>query len=346
MTVLKKMWLAAVASAIGLAAFASAQTATSPGRDFPVVGGTLDNQRYSTLTRINKTNVKQLGGAWMMHAEPGKFGLWMQATPVVTGGVMYLTHGHITARDARTGELKWQFPKGDIGGGGGTTGGPDNYFNRGVAIGEGKVFAAAFGTTLLALDQKTGELVWRTELQAQRSPSFANAAAIYHDGLVYMGVAGGEQGVRGQFGAYDAKTGKEVWKFWTVPGPGAFGHDTWEGDSWQQGGAPVWTHPAIDPALGMVYITTGNPWPDTDGTKRGGDNLFSASIVALDLKTGARKWHFQEVHHDLWDYDGPSPPVLADVTYQGQPRKILMHGNKNGMMYILDRSAADSAFCT
>jgi PQQ-dependent dehydrogenase (methanol/ethanol family) len=153
-----------------------------------------------------------------------------------------------------------------------------------------------------------------------------------------MGVAGGEMGARGQFGAYDAKTGKEVWKFWTVPGPGEFGHDTWEGESWQTGGAPVWTHPAIDPGLGTVYITTGNPWPVTDGTKRGGDNLFSASIVALDFKTGARKWHFQEVHHDLWDYDGPSPPVLADITYQGKPRKILMHGNKNGMMYILDRT--------
>jgi PQQ-dependent dehydrogenase (methanol/ethanol family) len=175
-------------------------------------------------------------------------------------------------------------------------------------------------------------------LQPAPGPSFANAAAVYYDGLVYMGVAGGEQGVRGQFGAYDAKTGKEVWKFWTVPGPGEFGHETWEGESWQRGGAPVWGHPAIDPELGLLYLTTGNPWPDTDGTKRGGDNLFSCSIIALDLKTGQRKWHFQEVHHDLWDYDGPSSPVLADVTYQGQPRKIVMHGSKTGMMYILDRT--------
>ena len=247
MTAMKKFCLAGLVSVATLGVFVSAQTVNwtaSPGRDFPVVGGSLDNQRHSTLTRINKANVKQLGGAWMVHAEPGKAGLWMQATPVVVDGVMYITHGHITARDARTGALKWQFPKGDIGGGGGMTGGPDNYFNRGVVVAEGKVFAAAYGTTLMALDQKTGELAWRTELQAQRGPSFANAAATYHDGLVYMGVAGGEQGVRGQFGAYDAKTGKEVWKFWTVPGPGEFGHDTWEGDSWMRGGAPVWTHPA------------------------------------------------------------------------------------------------------
>ena len=309
-----------------------------PGKDFPLVGGTVGNTRYSALSKIDKSNIRQLGGAWMAHIEPGKTGLWMQATPVVVDGVMYMAAGHITARDARTGALKWQYPKGDIGRGGGPGGGPDNHFNRGVVVAEGKVFSAAFGTTLLALDQQSGDLIWQTELQTSPGPSFANAAAIYYDGLVYMGVAGGERGVRGQFGAYDAKTGREVWKFWTVPGPREFGHDTWEGDSWQRGGAPVWTHPAIDPELGLVYITTGNPWPDTDGTKRGGDNLFSCSIVALDLKTGQRKWHYQEVHHDLWDYDGPASPVLADITYQGRPRKILMHGSKTGMMYILDRT--------
>jgi quinohemoprotein ethanol dehydrogenase len=330
-----------VLSLLCVSAWLSAQApalTSLPGVNFPVVGGNLANLRYSTLTKINKSTIGQLGAAWMVHVEPGHSGLWMQATPVVVDGVMYMATGHITARDARTGQVKWQFPKGEIGQGGGPVGGPDNHFNRGVVVAEGKVFSAAYGATLLALDQKTGELVWRTELRAQAGPSFANAPAVYYNGLVYMGVGGGEQGVRGQFGAYDAKTGKEVWKFWTVPGPGEFGHDTWEGDSWQHGGAPVWTHPAIDPDLGMIYVPTGNASPDTDGTKRGGDNLFSASIVALDLKTGQRKWHFQEVHHDLWDYDGPSAPVLADITYHGRPRKILMHGSKTGMMYILDRT--------
>ena len=148
---------------------------------------------------------------------------------------------------------------------------------------------------------------------------------------MYVGIAGGESGVRGQFGAYDAKTGKEVWKFYTIPGPGEFGHDTWEGDSWMRGGGPLWTHPAIDPDLGLVYLPVGNAYPDTDGSTRGGDNLFTVSIVALDLKTGVRKWHFQEVHHDIWDYDNQTPPVLADVRYQGQPRKILIHGGKTGI---------------
>jgi len=335
---LKPVTAAAIFVALSTLLVAQRPDPSSPSeKDFAIVGGNLFNHRYSALSRINKNTIKQLGAAWMEHVAPGRNGLWMQATPIVVGGVMYITTGHITARDARTGALKWRFPKGDIGRGGGPTGGPENYFNRGIAVGEGKVFAPGYDATLLALDQQTGELLWRTELQPQGGPAFSNAAAMYYDGLVYMGVAGGESGARGQFGAYEAKTGKEVWKFWTVPGPGEFGHDTWEGDSWQKGGAPVWTHPAIDPELGMVYVPTGNPWPDTDGTKRGGDNLFSASIVALDLKTGVRKWHFQEVHHDLWDYDGPASPVLADIIYQGRSRKILMHGSKTGMMYILDR---------
>jgi outer membrane protein assembly factor BamB len=137
---------------------------------------------------------------------------------------------------------------------------------------------------------------------------------------------------------YDPATGKELWRFNTIPGPGEFGHDTWEGDSWTHGGGPLWTHPAVDSQLGMVYIPVGNASPDQDGSERGGDNLFTASILALDVKTGAYKWHFQEVHHDVWDYDNPLAPVLADVRYQGQPRKILIHGGKTGLTYILDRT--------
>lgn len=332
---------ARVVFVLGMSVWISAQAPDLrqlPGANFPVVGGNLANQRYSTLTKIDKANINRLGGAWMVHVEEGR-GLWMQATPVVVDGIMYMATGHIAARDARTGALKWQYPKGPIGPGGGPAGGPNNHFNRGVVVAEGKVFSAASGTTLIALDQNTGDVVWQTEMRTGPGrPSFANAPAIYYDGLVYMGIGGGEQGVRGFVAAYDAKTGREVWRFWTVPGPGEFGHDTWEGDSWQTGGAPVWTHPAIDPELGTLYVPTGNAWPDTNGTARGGDNLFTVSIVALDLKTGKRKWHFQEVHHDLWDYDSPAPPVLADITYQGRPRKILMHGGKTGMMYILDRT--------
>ena len=318
------------ASCFCVTAFLSGRLAdwkAAPGADFPLVGGDYANTRYSTLTRINKSNIGRLGGAWMVHVEGGRGGL-MQATPVVVGGTMYLSTGHISARDARTGALKWEYPSGANSFGRGTA-------NRGVVVAEGKVFSSMSGNNLIALDEKTGDVVWQTKI-ADRGNT--NAPAVYHDGLVYMGVGGGESGVRGQFGAYDAKTGKEVWKFWTIPGPGELGHETWEGDSWKYGGAPVWTHPAIDPDLGTVYIATGNAGPDNDGTKRGGDNLFTVSVVALDLKTGKYKWHFQEVHHDLWDYDSSVAPVLADLTHQGRSRKILMHAGKTGMMYVLDRT--------
>jgi PQQ-dependent dehydrogenase (methanol/ethanol family) len=321
------LWVAAFCLPVLLTA-RGADWTTAPAADFPLVGGDYGNHRYSTLAQITRSNVSRLGGAWMTHV--GGRGI-MQSTPVIVGGTMYLSAGSITARDARTGELKWRYPASDqpTGFGRGTVS------NRGVVVADGKVFSAGPGNTLVALDEKTGALVWQTRLADRGN---ANAPAVYYDGLVYMGVGGGESGVRGQFGAYDAKTGKEVWKFWTVPGPGEFGHDTWEGDSWKYGGAPVWTHPAIDPELGLVYVPTGNAGPDNDGTQRAGDNLFTVSVLALDLKTGARRWHFQEVHHDLWDYDSAAAPILADVSFQGQRRKILMHAGKTGMLFILDRT--------
>src|SRR5262245_16513232 len=299
-------WLAVLAGTISISAFVFARGTdwqSPPGKDFPLVGGNFSNQRYSTLARINKTNLARLGGAWMVHVEGGRGGT-MQGTPVVVDGTMFISTGHVSAIDAKTGAFKWRYPS-DAAGAAGAPGGGRGSSNRGVVVAEGKVFSASSNNTLIALDEKTGEVAWKTTLASRGT---TNAPAVYYDGLVYIGVGGGESGVRGQFGAYDAKTGKEVWKFWTVPGPGELGHDTWEGDSWKYGGAPVWTHPAIDPDLGMIYIPTGNAGPDNDGTQRAGDNLFTVSVVALDLKTGKFKWHFQEVHHDLWDYDAPAAP--------------------------------------
>ena len=297
------------------------------GRDFATVGGNLANHRYSSLTKINKSNLSQLGGAWSIHLEDGKTPGTMQATPVVVDGVIFIASGsgNIFAIDAATGAIKWKHETALSG----------TY--RGLAVGDGRVFSGRRDNTLIALDQKTGALVWKTVL-ADPARGTTSAPAVYYNGLVYIGVGGGEGGVRGQFGAYDARTGKEVWKFWTLPGPGEHGHETWEGDSWKYGGGPVWTAPAIDPDLGMVYVPIGNASPDNDGTARGGDNLFTVSVVALDLKTGAYKWHFQEVHHDIWDYDSAAAPILADVRYQGSTRKILMHTGKTGFMYVLDRT--------
>ncbi len=295
------------------------------GKDFPLVGGNLANQRYSSLAQITPANLSRLGGTWMVHVNAQNAGS-MEATPIVVNGVMYIPTGGggVVALDAATGAVKWKYQSPN---GGGT--------NRGVSVGDGKVFSAGGGNTLVALDQETGEQAWTAKV-GDRGTTVA--PAVYYDGLVYMGVSGGEGGVRGYFAAFDAKTGKEKWGFWTTPAPGDRGSDTWEGDSWKYGGGPVWTQPAIDPDLGMVYFSVGNASPDNDGTQRGGKNLFTSSIVALDLKTGAYKWHFQEVHHDLWDYDNEAAPVLADIKYHGQTRKILIHAGKTGFLYIYDRT--------
>jgi quinohemoprotein ethanol dehydrogenase len=321
--------LSALALAGGLAPSAVNVDATAfapTGKDFPLAGGNLANQRYSGLTQINRSNIAKLGGAWMIHVAGGQAGGTMPGTPVIIDGVMYIgaSGGDVVALNAATGEVIWRY-KSAFG----------NQANRGVAVAEGKVFTGQGGSRIAALDQKTGALIWATQV-AERGGT--PGATIYSDGRVFCGISGGEGGVRGQFGAYDAKTGKELWKFYTVPGPGELGNDTWEGDSWTHGGGPLWTHVAVDPLLGLVYIPVGNASPDQNGSHRGGDNLFTASILALDVKTGAYKWHYQEVHHDLWDYDNPLPPVLADIIYQTKPRKILIHGGKTGMTYILDRT--------
>ncbi len=298
----------------------------APGKDFPLAGGNMGNQRYSTLTEVTPANIAKLGGAWMIHVTDQSGGGSMEATPVVVDGVMYIPTGTggILALDAATGAIKWKYQSPN---GGGT--------NRGVVVAAGRVFSSGGGNTLIALDQKTGALVWTAKVGDRGTTA---APAVYYDGRVFMGVSGGEGGVRGFFGAFDAETGKQDWGFWTIPGPGERGNDTWEGDSWKYGGGPVWMQPAIDPELGMVYMAAGNGSPDNDGTKRGGDNLYTASIVALDLKTGAYKWHFQEVHHDLWDYDNVAAPVLADIQYQGKTRKVLISAGKTGFLYILDRT--------
>ncbi len=164
-------------------------------------------------------------------------------------------------------------------------------------------------------------------------------APLYYDGMVITGFNGGEMGTRGRIKAYDAKTGTLFWTFYTVPGPGEFGHETWpqDSDAWLHGGASIWQTPAVDPVLGLIYFSTANPGPDLNGSVRPGDNLFTVSIVAIDAKTGKYRWHFQQVHHDIWDYDSPNPVILFDAMLQGQKRKGLVEVSKTGWAYILDR---------
>ena len=337
------------------AAMASAQTAPDfakpAGVEWPLVGGDWGNTRYSTLAGITPSNVKTLKGAWMARLNSGFGpGYSQQGTPVVKDGVMYITTGQqdIFALDAKTGNLIWEYrtpadPKT-----------PDNKAKRGIALGEGLLFGEetdirkpvpAQGrpepvTRLFALDQKTGKVLWKHELGEdvpKNLRQYVSAPPLYYKGLVYISVSGGDGGLRGRLTAHDAKTGKEVWRWWAIPYPGEPGSETWEGDSWKTGGGAMWVQPALDPELGLLYVNTGNPWPDYNGSSRGGANLFTCSIVALDAMTGKYRWHYQAVHHDLWDFDLPTPVILFDQVYGGQTRKALAAHSKQGWVYILDR---------
>jgi quinohemoprotein ethanol dehydrogenase len=186
-------------------------------------------------------------------------------------------------------------------------------------------------------------VAWRTEVGSWRNGFTITVAPLYYDGMVITGVSGGEFSIRGRVQAYDAETGEEVWRFNTIPGPGETGHDTWPADSrtWAHGGAPMWQTPAVDPELGLIYFSTGNASPDLDGAGRAGDNLFTASIVALEAETGKYRWHFQQVRHDIWDYDSPSPVVLLDAEFDGEERKAIAQTSKTGWTYVLDRETGE-----
>ena len=319
--------------------------------EWPLVGGDWGNTRFSGLSQINRSNVKTLKGAWMARLNSGfGAGFSQQATPVIKDGVMYITTGQqdIFALDAKSGAIIWEFrPQADP-----KT--PDNKAKRGVGLGDGMVFGVLADirrpvpetgrpepvTYLLALDQKTGKLLWKHELGEDVPKTFRKyitAPPLYHKGLVYMSISGGDGGLRGRLTAHNAKTGNEVWRWWATPGPGEFGNNTWEGDSWKTGGGAMWVQPALDPDLGLIYVNTGNPWPDYNGSTRGGNNLFTCSVVALDAATGSYRWHYQSVHHDLWDFDMPTPLILFDQTYNGEMRHALAAHSKQGWVYILDR---------
>ncbi len=321
------------------------------GRDWLTNGGDWNNSRYSTLDQIDRSNVSRLKGAWVTHLGSGlgaKYSL--EATPLVKDGVMYVPSGNddVFAFDAKTGALIWEH-KSHL----------DQtittvccgWNNRGLAISEDKIFVGRLDGTVMALDMTDGHILWQSEIGRWQDGYTITSAPLYHDGVVYTGVAGGDREARGKVVALDAETGEQNWLFWTAAGPGEIGGDTWPSpddpnpvlaNAYLQGGGSVWQTPAIDPELGLVYFSTGNPGPDAGGVgaNRPGDNLFSSSIVPLNLD-GAYAWHFQLVHHDLWDFDCPSPVVLFDQMYEGQMRKGIAEACKTGWIYILDRETGE-----
>jgi quinohemoprotein ethanol dehydrogenase len=321
-------------------AFSATELSSPPGANWITNGGLISNQRYSPLTQINTGNVGQLKGMWHVHLRSGLAGKYSgEAQPLVYKNVIYVVTGadDVFAVDARTGKTKWSY-RANL----------DQkiaticcgWTSRGVALGDGKVYVGQLDGKLVALDQETGRIAWSTQVARHQEGYTITGAPLYYDGRVYTGVSGGEFGIRGRLTAFDATTGKELWRFYTIPGPGQPGHETWpsNNDSWKHGGAPVWQTPAVDPKLGLLYFSTGNAAPDLFGAKRAGDNLYSSSILALDATTGEYRWHFQEVHHDIWDYDAPSPVVLFDVSVDGRMRHALAQAGKTGFVYILDRA--------
>jgi alcohol dehydrogenase (cytochrome c) len=312
-----------------------------PGKDWLTNGGNLTNQRYSTLKQINTSNVKQLKGAWMTRLKGSGLGgkYSFEAAPLVKDGVMYIITGNddVFALNAKTGEILWEYWSGI-----------DQkistvccgWVNRGLTMGEGMLFFGQFDANVVALDMKTGKVVWKAPIEQWENGYTITSAPLYYDGMVFSGISGGEYGVRARLTALDSKSGEIRWRWHTLPAPGEFGSETWPPgtDHFSRGGAAIWNTPALDPDLGLIYFATGNCGPDYDGSMREGDNLFCASMVALEYKTGKYAWHFQQVHHDIWDYDAASPVVLFDTVIGGQPRKGIAEAGRTGWVYILDRT--------
>ncbi len=295
--------------------------------------GDYSGRRHSALRQIHTGNVQNLAVQWVFQTNAlGK----VEVTPLVVDGIMYIAaqDNRVYALDPRTGRAIWRYQRvlpekiplccGKI--------------NRGLAALGNKVFLATLDAHVVALDAKTGSVVWDAEAEDYRKGySFTVAPLVVKDKVV-VGVAGGEFGIRGFIDAYDAETGKRAWRFYTIPGPGEPGHETWAGDSWKTGGAPAWLTGTYDPELNLIYWGIGNPGPDLYGAERKGDNLYSDCVVALDADSGKLKWHFQFTPNDVHDWDATQIPVLLDLDVQGRTRKVLALANRNAFFYLLDRT--------
>ena len=250
----------------------------------------------------------------------------------VTGSGNPLT---VTALDAKTGRQIWRYTRQQ------PVKNPyeNNRFNRGVAILDNRLFVGTLDAVLIALDARSGAVLWQVQMADTMEGYELTSPPLVVKDKVIMGMGGGEYAIRGFIDAYDAASGKRLWRFNTVPGPGEFGNDTWKGDSWQKGGGGAWLTPTFDPDLNLVYVPVGNPAPQLDRSVRGDglDNLFSSSVVALDANTGLRKWHYQFTPNDGHDWDSTEDMILVDRMWKGQPRKLLLHADRNGFFYVLDR---------
>jgi PQQ-dependent dehydrogenase (methanol/ethanol family) len=302
-----------------------------PG-DWLTYNGSLSGNRYSELKQIDTTNVARLGVKWIFPID--HFGL--EVTPIVADGVMYITGPNTAiALDALTGRQIWKYsrPRSQ-----GLIGDASLGTNRGLAILGDKVFMATDNAHLIAINRVTGALVWDIYMPDDPMHYGSTVAPLPVKDMIVAGVSGGDRGVRGFLAAYKASTGERVWRHWTIPFKGEPGRETWGAKEPVEGGGATWLTGAYDAASDTLFWPTGNPYPDSDDRDRPGDNLYSNCILAIDPATGAFKWHFQFTPHDVHDWDATEPPLLVDTKYQGADRKLLLHADRNGFFYVLDRS--------
>ena len=304
-----------------------------PGANWTSYNGDYTGRRYSSLQEINPKNVTELRAAWIFHPSNSDK---LEVTPVVVRGVMYVTSANDAyALDARTGRILWHHQRPV------STGLLDDaaaHHNRGVGVWKNFVYMETDDAHLLCLDSRSGRLLWDVMYADKAKHYGATSAPLVVKDEVIVGTSGGDSGVRGFLAAFDAVTGKERWRFWTIPAPGEFGSSSWPGDSYLHGGGTTWMPGTYDPKLDTLYWTTSNAAPDFVGDSRPGDDLYTACVLALNATTGALKWYFQFTPHDLYDFDANETPVLLSAKVNGQTRDLLVQANRNGFLYVLDRT--------
>jgi alcohol dehydrogenase (cytochrome c) len=295
--------------------------------------GDYTGRRFSSMAEVTPANVSHLKAAWVFHTSNAGV---MEVTPVVVAGVMFVTRSNDAyALDAKTGKLLWHQARSVSEG---LIDDASGHINRGVALLGTRVYRETDNAHLLCLDARTGEMIWDVAYATGNKNYGATSSPLIVKDKVLVGTSGGDDGVRGFVAAYDAETGKEAWRFWTIPAPGEKGSESWPGDMYLHGGGTTWMPGTYDAELNTIYWGTSNPSPDFDGSVRPGDDLYTSSLLALDPDTGKLKWYFQFNPHDLYDYDGVQTPVLLNTTFKGQPRKLVVTANRNGFLYILDRT--------
>jgi alcohol dehydrogenase (cytochrome c) len=295
--------------------------------------GDYTGRRFTSLREINSANVLRLRAEWVFHAPNSDR---LEVTPVVADGIMFVTSANDAfALDAQTGRTLWHYSRPITKG---LIDDASQHHNRGVGIWHTRVYMETDNAHLLCLDARSGHLLWDVAYTDGNKNYGATSAPLVVNNKVIVGTSGGDDGVRGFVAAYDVETGKEAWRFWTIPGPGEFGSSSWPGESYKLGGGTTWMPGTFDPDLNTIFWGTSNPAPDFDGGPRPGDDLYTDCLLALDPDTGKLKWYFQFTPHDLFDYDAVETPVLVDAVFRGQQRKLIIEANRNGFLYVLDRT--------